>query len=726
MSPQSPSELKFDIGHVLFIDIVGYSKLLIGEQSNQIQTLREIVRGTEQFKKAEAEGKLLRLPTGDGGALVFRSSLEAPVLCSLEISKALKSHPELKVRMGIHSGPVNEITDLNEQANIAGVGINMAQRVMDCGDAGHILLSKRVADDLEEYPQWRSHLTSLGECEVKHGTRVSVVNLYTDDAGNPSAPQKFLNQSAAVALTDSVPRRDSKFPLIAGAVLVLTIVIAVGWWASRPHKNVAGGAPATPNSQGFAGARPSVPEKSIAVLPFDNLSRDPDNAYFCEGVQDEILTRLAKVADLKVISRTSTQQFKSAPDNLTQIAKQLGVAHILEGSVQKAGNQVRVNVQLVNGLNDAHLWADTYDRKLDDIFAVESEIAKAIADTLQAKLSGSEQKAIAARPTENTKAYQLYLKGRFFWNKRTANDLKKSIDYFQQALAADPNYALAYAGIADAYVFLPGYTGGTPQEYYPKAMASAKKALELDDTLAEAHTTLGLALWYYDFDFSQSIKEFERAIELNPNYATAHQQYGNNTLSALGRFDDAIAEGKRAVELDPLSLVINADLGMNYYYARRYDEAAAQLRKTLEMDPGYYYAHVDLGQVLAAQGNLDGAIGEFQKARSLNDDPFVLGLLANAFGSAGKQAEALKILEQLKEQSKQRYVQAFSFALVYLGLGDKEEALRWIQQSYQDRAGADLGWIRVDSLLDRMRDDARFEAIAEKIVPMREFRGSSK
>ena len=473
-------------------------------------------------------------------------------------------------------------------------------------------------------------------------------------------------------------------------------------------------------------AATELPQKSIAVLPFDNLSRDPDNAYFCEGVQDEILTRLAKVADLKVISRTSTQNFKSAPENLPQIAKQLGVAHILEGSVQKAGDQVRVNVQLVNALNDAHLWAETYYRRLIDIFSVESEIAKTIADTLQAKLSGSEQHAIAARPTENTEAHQLYLKGRFFWNKRTGNDLKKSIDYFQQAIVADPNYALAYAGVADAYVFLPGYNAGAPRDCYPKAMAAAKKAIELDDTLAEAHTSLALAIWYYDFDFSEAIREFQRAIEVNPNYAIAHQQYGNNVLSALGRSDDAIAEGKRAVELDPLSLIINADLGTDYYFARRYDDAIAQLRKTLEMDPGFYYAHVNLGSALEAKRNLDEAISEYQKARALNDDPFVLGLLGHAFASSGNKTEALKILEQLKELSAQRYVSAYSFVVVYLGLGDKEEALRWLEQSYQDRAGNDVGWIRVDSLLDPLRGDPRFEALAEKIVPASQFKGAAR
>jgi Predicted integral membrane protein len=331
MPTDSDSDFQLEIGHVLFIDIVGYSNLLISEQSNQIQELREIVRGTKQFRIAEGEGKLLRLPTGDGGALVFRNSPEAPVLCALEISKALKNHPELRVRMGIHSGPVNEITDLNEQANIAGAGINIAQRVMNCGDAGHILLSRHVAEDLEQYPRWRPYLHELGECEIKHGVMLSIVNLYSDDAGNRGLPSKLKRQrdEQTAALRRTVVKRRRKITIVGAAVIV---AIAVGLAPFIAHRIPTKG----------AGALNSIPEKSIAVLPFENLSRDPDNAYFAEGMQDEILARLSKIADLKVISRTSTQKYKSAPENLRDIAKQLGVANILEGSVQKAADQVRV------------------------------------------------------------------------------------------------------------------------------------------------------------------------------------------------------------------------------------------------------------------------------------------------------------------------------------------------------------------------------------------------
>ena len=463
----------------------------------------------------------------------------------------------------------------------------------------------------------------------------------------------------------------------------------------------------------------SLPQKSIAVLPFDNLSRDPDNAYFAEGIQDEILTRLAKVADLKVISRTSTQKYKSAPDNLRDIAKQLGVLNILEGSVQRAADQVRVTVQLINATTDAHLWAETYDRKLTDIFAVESDIAKTIADTLHAKLTGSEKSAIAKRPTADTEAYELYLKGRFFWNKRTGPDLRKAIAYFNQAIAKDPNYALAYAGLADAYVLLPPYGAASALESFPQAEAAAKKALELDDALAEAHTSLAQVLVSYDFDFKGSTREFERAIALNPNYATAHHWYGSGPPLSLGEFDRAIAELKRAQQLDPLSLIINADLGSGFVTARRYDDAIAQLRKTIEMDPHFYYAHWNLGEALELKGKLREAFAEYKKAAELNDDPLVLSLVAQAEAKLGQRDDARKMLEQLEQLATRRYVGNYAFALVHIALGEKEKAIEDLDHAYRDRVGPDIALLKVDPMLDPLRGDPRFEALVAKIFALK-------
>src|SRR5438128_7924189 len=344
MSAEIKKEIQLEIAHVLFIDIVGYSKLSINQQRAVVDELTEVVRASEQFQKAEAARRIIKIPAGDGMALVFYTSTEAPAQCAIEISRILKEHPRLQLRMGIHSGPVSGVIDVNGQANLAGAGLNMAQRVMDCGDAGHILLSKRVADDLGEYEHWRPLLHDLGTCEVKHGVRIGIANLYDSETGNAQLPKKL----------QAVKRHRTqvRWAEVAIALLVLAaIVIGFVVLLHRPTRSAL-----------------AIVEKSIAVLPFANLSRDPDNAYFAEGIQDEILTRLSKIADLKVISRTSTQHYKSAPENLPEIASQLGVAHILEGSVQKSGDAVRVNVQLIKAANDSHLWADTFDRKLTDIF----------------------------------------------------------------------------------------------------------------------------------------------------------------------------------------------------------------------------------------------------------------------------------------------------------------------------------------------------------------------
>ncbi len=457
-----------------------------------------------------------------------------------------------------------------------------------------------------------------------------------------------------------------------------------------------------------------LPAKSIAVLPFDNLSRDPDNAYFAEGVQDEILTRLAKVADLKVISRTSTQHFKSAPENLPQIAKQLGVTNILEGSVQKSSDQVRVNVQLINALTDAHLWADTYDRKLTDIFAVESDIAKTVADTLQAKLTGSEKSSIAKAPTVDPQAYELYLKGRFFWNKRSGVDLRKAIEFFNQAIAKDPNYALAYAGLADSYLLLPNYGGAPTADVVPPARAAVAKALELDDSLAEAYASLGL-LDTLDLRLERAITHFERAVQLKPNYATGHHWLGLGHLS-LGHFDQAIAEEKRAAELDPLSVIINSDFAWTYACAHRLDEAEAQVRRTLEIDPKFFLAHYYLGGMRQAKGQLPEAISEFRQAFDLNGDSYSLAMLGQAYARAGNKAESQKVLARLNEEAKSHHVAPYAWALLYLGMGDKNRALDELETAYQRGDTNYLFVLKVDPLFDDLRGQPRFEALVQKIT----------
>ena len=527
-------------------------------------------------------------------------------------------------------------------------------------------------------------------------------------------PQGIKRTEAADAMPASAKPR--KYIWIYVVVIGAAISIGLFFLGRYSAQNTPTPRPVTqPEARpGFQSEAATVPQKSIAVLPFDNLSRDPDNAYFCEGVQDEILTRLAKVADLKVISRTSTQHFKSSPDNLPQIARQLGVAHILEGSVQKAGDAVRVNVQLINAFSDAHLWAETFDRKLTDIFAVESEIAKTIAETLQARLTGSEKSAMSKTPTVNPEAYELYLKGRFFWNKRNGDDLRKAIDYFNQAIAKDPGYALAYVGLADSYLLFPNYAAVSPADSIPPARSAIKKALELDDSLAEAHASAGL-LATVELKLQPAIDELKRAADLKPNYATAHHWLALAWMT-VGQFDPAIAEAKRAVELDPLSLIINADFSWLYLCSRRYDEAEAQARKTLEIDPHFFLAHYYLGEILQFKGHLTDAIAEYQKAFDLTNDPYPLAALGQARARNGQKDEARKILGRLNEEAKSRFVAPYAKALVLNALGEKAHAIDELERAYREGTGAYLFVIKVDPFLDDLRGDPRFEALVQKIT----------
>src|SRR6059058_5544082 len=422
MSVELKKEIELEIAHVLFLDIVGYSKLSVNEQHARVEELNEIVRLSEQFRKAEAASRLLKISTGDGMALVFYKSPEEPAQCAVEISRALKDNARLQVRMGIHSGPVSGVVDVNERTNVAGAGINIARRVMDCGDAGHILLSHHVAEDLAEYERWRPFLHDIGTFEVKHGMRVSVTNLYSEAIGNPRLPSKL----QAVRKH----RAHVRWAEIAAALLVLGAIIAgVFFLARRPTTSAL-----------------RVLDKSIAVLPFENRSEDKANAYFTDGVQDEILTDLAKIANLKVISRTSVLHYKSGvARNLREIAQQLGVANVVEGSVQRSGNRVRVNAQLVDARTDAHLWAQTYDRDLADVFAIQSEIAKAIAGQLQAKLSPNEKNAIERSPTSDITAFDLYTRAKNLLLRSALSgagkaNLLQAVDLLNQAVAHDPSF----------------------------------------------------------------------------------------------------------------------------------------------------------------------------------------------------------------------------------------------------------------------------------------------
>jgi len=589
------SELKFEIGHVLFIDIVGYSKLLITEQSDQLQTLKEIVRGTEQFRIAEAEGKLLRLPTGDGGALVFRTSPEAPVLCAMEIAKALKSHPELRVRMGIHSGPVNEVTDLNEQANIAGAGINIAQRVMDCGDAGHILLSRHVAEDLEHYPRWQAHLHELGECEVKHGVRISVVNLYNEDVGNPAVPERFRKAQAAAppAQPTVISSTKPSLGLVSGIVSLAALAILGVFLVPRFF---------------HSGDQAAPTNKSIAVLPFDNLSSEKENAYFAEGIQDEILTRLSKIAALKVISRTSTLKYKSAPDNLREVGRQLGVANVLEGSVQKIANAVHINVQLIRVATDEHVWAESYNRKLDDVFGVEGEVAGAIADQLNAKLTGAEVKAITVKPTQSAAAYDAYLRGLAIErNSASDSSYQEAAAAYANAVQMDAKFALAWARLAATRSYL--YFNGVDTKANSAAAVkqAADQAFALQPELGEAWIAQGCYRYRVQQDYAGGLKAFKEAQKRMPNSSFV-LEYMGFVERRLGLWKEAEAHYEKAAELDPRDLHIFIEIGSDFLnYLRRFDDAQAALDRALEISPDNQEALAGKASIFQSEGRLDEA-----------------------------------------------------------------------------------------------------------------------
>jgi TolB-like protein/class 3 adenylate cyclase/Tfp pilus assembly protein PilF len=669
MPAEVKKEIQLEIAHVLFIDIVGYSKLSINEQHAAVDELNAVVRTSEQLQKAEALDRLIKIPTGDGMALVFYTSLEAPAQCAVEISRALKEHPRLELRMGVHSGPVSGVIDVNRHANLAGAGLNIAQRVMDCGDVGHILLSKHVAEDLEEYEQWRPLLHDLGACEVKHGMRVTIVNLYADQVGNPQPPKKF----------QALKKHRTRMRWAAITVGLLTLAAIVAGVAMFSRNRV--------------GSTLSVPEKSVAVLPFENRSEDKANAYFADGIQDEILTRLAKIADLKVISRTSTQHYKSAPENLPEIAKQLGVAHIVEGSVQKSGDAVRVNVQLIKAANDSHLWADTFDRKLTDIFSVETDVAKAIADQLRAKLTGQEEQVIAAKPTDNVEAYDAYLRGLAYTLKTvpTSANVLGAQKYLREAVRLDPKFALGWALLS--YVDARGYITQSVQPTVAlreEARQAAETALTLQPNLGEAVVAKGAYHYFCLKDYDTAVRYFEQARQLLPSSSRIPELLAY-VARRRGQWDRSEAYFNEAKRLDPRNVsLLSAHAGTDICL-RHFPEALRKLDQVLDITPDDVDTLVTMATIAQAEGDLPRAVALLAPLHPGADDS---GAVETQVYQAILERRPAQIIPRLKE-----ILAKSDPALGYIN-GELRFWLGWAQEVAGDHAGAQESWRQARSELE--------------------------
>jgi len=718
MAEEEKTKLRLEIAHVLFIDIVGYSKLLIDEQSEALQGLNQIVRNTEVARTADAAGQLIFLPTGDGMALVFTGSVEEPVECALQISQALRAQPSLPVRMGINSGPVHHVADVNQRENIAGAGINIAQRVMDCGDAGHILRSKRVADDLAQYRRWQPYLHELGDCEVKHGVVVSVVNLYADDVGNPNPPEKF-KHGKSVRQRVSASARRKRWPilivfLVIGLMLFSLAVVGIIFAPAilkqiRAEKTTA--APLTVTSA--AQSASSIPEKSIAVLPFENLSRDPDNAFFTDGVQDQILTALAKVADLKVISRTSAMQYKSGiARNLREIGQQLGVAHLLEGSVQRAGNKVRVNAQLIDARTDAHLWAENYDRPLADVFAIQSEIAQSIAEQLQARLSSRERKAIAEAPTTDLVANELYLRARKLQDFGGADGYRQAIGLLEEAVRRDPKFALAYAALSAVHLIL--YWEGTDHTLARREQAriALQKAQELQPDAGGVHLAAGRYAYHGFRDYDRARQEFEAALRVLPNHSPVYM-----ITAAVdrrqGRWDDALRHFDRAVELDPLNFTNLQESAFTREILNRFEEARPLLERALAINPKNSHVRVELAMlpyyqaadVRAWRVEMDKILGEGREATS----PAALWLVQCALAERNSAAADAALAVIPEAGAANPYDNSVTPREFFVGL---------VARTFGDKAGAEAAFTRARVIAAKKAEEQPEYAAAWSLLGM--------
>jgi TolB-like protein/Flp pilus assembly protein TadD len=641
---------------IMFTDVVGYSALTQWDEALALELL-DTKRQLLNPLLNQHKGVLIKT-MGDGFLVEFASALQA-IKCAVAIQNTLHgynaSQPEesrLNLRIGIHLGDVE-----HRDGDVFGDGVNIASRIEPLAEPGGVCLTRQVFDHVEN--KLDAPLINLGKQQLKNIERS--LEVYK---------------------------------------------VELPWMESAPAQE----SPSAPPAKS-----PDELRKSIAVLPFQNMSPDPENEYFSDGLTEDILAQLAKIRDLKVISRTSIMQYKNTSKNLRRVGSELGVGTILEGSVRRAGGRVRVTAQLIDARTDEHLWAETYDRELDDIFAIQSDVAQQIAQALETQISPEVQARIERRPTDNLEAYQLYLKGLHQWNQRSDESVKKGIECFEQAIKLDPNYALAHVGLADCYVVLGNFGSYSPQEIYPKAKAAATRALELDDSLGEAYASLAQIQMSYDWDWEGAERSHRKAIALSPGYATAHHWYGY-FLMFQGEFDRALAELHKAQELDPLSPIIVCNASFVHYFARRYDEALAVVQKAIEIDPSFPFAYSYMGFIHSGMESPGEAVAVYEKARELTGswdliDEMCLGL---AYAQASRREEALEILTEMLERRRKGYVSPVFISFVYLGLGRQEKALDWLETACEERDD----WLRVlkvHPLLDELREEPRFIELLQKV-----------
>jgi TolB-like protein/class 3 adenylate cyclase len=716
MTAELEGEAEFEIGHVLFMDIVGYSKLLVDEQRKCLNRLNQIVRTSEQFRSAEAADKLIRLPTGDGMVLVFFTSPEAPVRCAVEIARVLKDSSDIGLRMGIHSGPVNKISDVNDRANLAGGGINIAQRVMDCGDAGHILLSKRCAEDLEQHSKWRPHLHDFGECEVKHGVRVNVANLYTGEVGNPAPPEKFTrakqerdaaalaaDEATAAAVNRAVTVRRRKVALLAGSFLAI-LVVGIGFWAFSQRKLAA-----------------TTGIRSLAVKPLENLSGDANKNYFADGMTDELTTKLSQIGALKrVISRSTMIKYKQSPKSSSEIARDLSVEAVVEGSVVLAGDQARISVQLIEAATEKNLWTESYTRTVANIVNLQNEVALAIANAIALKLTPGEKARLTSARLVNPQAYDYYLRGKFFFgSNKEATDA--SIAMLEKSVSLDDTFAAAWANLSSAYGSKAFFLEAGAKQWEVKAEEAVAKALELDPELPAAHLAKARVLWRPSNGFQEekAIAELRHALTVDPNFGDAHFSLGAIYFH-VGLLEEALQQYKRADELNPGNPTIKFNIGFLTLLQGHYDDAVAIMdaNKT-----GFLRAFVEYNitnaLVYAGRVNEAGARIEKAKAQFKDEGGIMTSIQALLFALDGDKTrakekinEAIKIGEGYGHFHHTTHVIASAYAL----MDEPDLAIKWLNYTAQN-GYPNLTWFERDPNLDKLRKDPRFIDFLAKLRP---------